>query len=122
MDSANPIVTSVAKTTGATCCLLLHGCNSFSVYRCIPSNPLTFDNCHEITQILTENADHRKMIFGVKTVPAYSVNSFFFQLVTTKILTFKWTNNKTSLCCSLAKDEIDHYKFKILCSWNGFEC
>ena len=37
------------------------------------TNPITFENCSEFTKTLTENSDHRKMVFGIKTVPAYSL-------------------------------------------------
>ena len=46
-------------------------------------NPITFENCSELTKILTESFDHRKMVFDIKIVLAYSVNSFFFQLIAT---------------------------------------
>ena len=82
---------------------------------------MTFDNADNIPRILGNSPDHKKTVFGVKTVPAYAVNAFFFQLVATGILTFEWTNNKKNIGCVLSKDADGKYKYKKLSVWNGFE-
>ena len=61
------------------------------------SNPITFENSNDLLKTLTDNADRRKMVFGVKTVPAYSTSTFFFQLFAMKILSYEWQNATTDL-------------------------
>jgi len=42
---------------------------------------------------LYESADWKKsVLFGVKSVTKYTINAFFFQLISTKIPSFEWTN------------------------------
>jgi hypothetical protein len=69
------------------------------------TNPITFENSSDLTKTLTESSGHQKMVFDVKNVKAYNINSFFFQRVATNILTFAWQNNNKSLCFALAKDD-----------------
>ena len=71
--------------------------------------------------MLSDSPDLKKNVFGVKTVPAYAVNAFFFCLVATRILTVEWTNNKKDICCIVSKDADGNYKYKKLSYWNGFE-
>lgn len=85
------------------------------------SNPITFENSNELLKTLTDNSDHRKLVFGVKTVPAYSVNAFFFQLFATNILSYEWQNNTTDLCFALTKDQNSNCRYQDLQSWKGFE-
>ena len=53
------------------------------------ANPITFDNAAKLPKLLTKHADHRRLVFGVKTVAVYSIHSFLFQLVATKTLGFQ---------------------------------
>ena len=85
------------------------------------ANPITFSNATDMTKLLSENADHRKLVFGVKTVPVYSINAFFFQLVATGILDFVWQNNGKELCYVLSKNQHDQYNYKDIRCWSGFE-
>ena len=41
-------------------------------------NPVSFDNCDRLTELLTNNPDYCKIVFGIKTVSTYNVASFFF--------------------------------------------
>ena len=59
-------------------------------------------------------------IFGIKTMQKYSINAFFFQLVASGILTYKWVNTNTSVACELAKDDNDHFHYKNKSYWLGF--
>ena len=47
------------------------------------ANPITFDNAAKLPKLLTENDDHRRLVFGVKTVTVFSIHSFLFQRVAT---------------------------------------
>ena len=85
------------------------------------SNLIIPDNSNELIKTLTDNADHRKMVFGLKFVKAYSVNAFFFQLFATNILSCEWQNNTTGLCFALTKDQNNNCRYKTLNSWKGFE-
>ena len=85
------------------------------------ANPITFANAATLPKLLTENADHRKLVFGVKTIAVYSIHSFLFQLVATKILGFQWQNNCKELAYELTKDKLGNYTYKDIRSWNGFE-
>ena len=49
------------------------------------ANSITFDTVSDLPKLLAENTDHRKLVFGVKTVPMYSINFYFFQLMVTGI-------------------------------------
>ena len=60
----------------------------FSAKECMPY-AVTHEEKELITNKLWESADWKKRVFGLKNVSKYNINSFFFQLVGTGIITFK---------------------------------
>ena len=76
------------------------------------ANPITFDNTANLSKLLTENADHRRLVFWVKTGAVYGIHSFLFQLVATKILSFQWQNNCKELVYGVTKDKRGNCKYK----------
>ena len=79
-------------------------------------NPITFENARDLPK-----ADNQKLVFGVKTVPAYNINAFFFQLVATGILEFVWQNNGKELCYALSENKHNQHNYKDMRQWSGFE-
>ena len=49
------------------------------------------------------------------------MNSFFFQLFATKMLSFVWKNGGTSLACELTRDKDDNFVYENIASWEGFK-
>jgi len=70
--------------------------------------------------LLWNNPDWRKEVFGIKTVQKYNVTAFFFQLLATKILSFQWTNVKREVVCVLTRDKHDKYRYLDVSAWDGF--
>ena len=85
------------------------------------ANPITFENARDLPKVLSQNADNQKLVFNVKTVPAYNINAFFFQLVATGILEFVWQNNGKELCYALSKNIHNQHNYKDIRQWSGFE-
>jgi hypothetical protein len=82
-------------------------------------NPITFDNNDHLLGLLSNHPDYRKMVFGVKTVATYNINSFYFQLVASKIITFQ-KEKQNKIECVLMKDS-NTYLYKDIKSWSGFQ-
>ena len=58
----------------------------------------------------------RKKVFGKKTITTYNVNAFFFQLVATGILTFKWMDAESKVVCTFGTDDKVKIKYKTQCT------
>ena len=56
----------------------------------------------------------------MKAVHQYNINSFFLQLLATKILSFVLRKVGTSITCELTRDEDDNFVSTKLGSWEGF--
>ena len=80
---------------------------------------ITHDDQESMPNRLWESADYRKNIFGFKKVSKYNVNAFFFQLVATGILEFKWINANKNVVCCFGEDNNDRIKYKIPTYWKG---
>ena len=66
--------------------------------------PFLKKDVQQLPSLMTDHADYRKMLFGVKTVSICCVNAFFFQLVASKICAFEM-DKKSEVTIVLAKDD-----------------
>ena len=82
-------------------------------------SPLSFDKCGWLNELLTTNQDFHKMMFGVKTVSTYTVASFFFQRVASKILVFQ-KDKENTMECVLAKNENGQHTYMAIRCWSRF--
>ena len=82
-------------------------------------NPITFDNTNHLIGLLRNHPDYRKMVFGVKTVSNYNMNSFYSQLVASNIIIF-YKGKKNKIECVLMKDSNNKHLNKDIKSWSGF--
>ena len=82
--------------------------------------PISNDSYGNVIDKLWHSADWKKLVFGVKTVAIYNVNSFMFQLLATGILCFEWTNATTGVVLVLAKNDEGVFKYQLLSNWHGF--
>ena len=80
---------------------------------------VTYDDQESMTNRLWDSGDYTKKIFGFKKVSKYNVNAFFFQLVATGILEFKWMNAKKNVVCVFGEDDKGVLKYKIPTYWKG---
>ena len=81
--------------------------------------PIVHDDTNAMSNRLWEFADWKKKVFGIKGVSKYKVNAFFFQLVGTGILTFKWVNATTGVVCAFGTDDKNRIKYKNTLNWKG---
>jgi len=65
--------------------------------------PISNDGYDDVIDKLWDSADWKKLVFGVKKVARYNVNSFIFQLLATGILCFEWTTQQLGLYWCLLK-------------------
>ena len=86
----------------------------------VESSPVSFRHSNNITDLLADHVDFRRMVFGVQTVPKYCIDSFFFQLVASNILRFE-KNSKGNVSCVLAKDNTGQCNYEQIRFWSGFE-
>ena len=70
---------------------------------------------------LWKSSDWKKKVFGYKNVAKYHVNAFFFQLIATGILAFRWVNAKTGVVCEFGTDSRGVIKYKLPRYWEGMQ-
>ena len=70
------------------------------------SNPITLDNASEFPALLIEKCRPLEMCMRVSSsIPAYNINFFLFQLVTTKIFDLQWQKKMQGTILHLSKGQ-----------------
>mmetsp|Transcript_13705 Transcript_13705/g.23332 ORF Transcript_13705/g.23332 Transcript_13705/m.23332 type:complete len:186 (+) Transcript_13705:890-1447(+) len=81
---------------------------------------ISHDNYDNVPNRLADSADWKKKVFGLKMVPKYKVNAFFFQLIGSGILSFWWGHSSEEIVCEFGTDNNDRLKYKNIKYWRGF--